>query len=55
MSETMEGLKKRFLKRRSALESKGLKVSLEKTKVIMCGSEGEVIRTRIAPNEICGK
>ena len=30
MSETMEGLKERFLKWRSALESKGLKVNLEK-------------------------
>ena len=30
MSETMEGLKERFIKWRSALESKGLKVNLEK-------------------------
>ena len=38
-SETMKGLKKRFLKWRSALESKKLKVNLKKTKVMVCGSE----------------
>ena len=38
MSETMEGLKERFLKWRSALESKGLKV-------MVCGSEGEVVQS----------
>ena len=42
LSEMMEGLKKRFLQWRSALESKGLKVNLEKTKVMVCGSEGKV-------------
>ena len=55
LSETMEGLKKRFLKWRSALESKGLKMNLEKTEVLVCGSEGEVIRNRIDPCGICGK
>ena len=48
---TIEGLKERFLKWRSALESKELKVNLEKTKVMVCGSEGEVIQSRIDP---CG-
>ena len=33
MNETIEVLKKRFLKWRSALESKGLKINLEKMKV----------------------
>ena len=51
MSETMEGLKERFLKWRSALESK----DLEKTKVMMCGSEGEVVQSRIGPCGICDK
>ena len=41
MSEAMEGLKKKFIKWRSTLER--LKVNLEKTKVIVCWSEGEVI------------
>ena len=47
MSETMEDLKKRFLKWRSALESKRLKVKFEKTKVMVCGLEGETIWSRI--------
>ena len=45
MSETIESLKKRFLKWRNALESKGLKVNLEKTKVMVCESEGEVMQS----------
>ena len=55
MSETMEGLKERFQKWRSTLESKGLKVNLGKTKVIVSGSEGEVIQSKIDPCGICGK
>ena len=37
------------------MKSKGLKVNLEKTNVMVCGSEGEVIQSRIDPCEICGK
>ena len=47
MSETMEGVKERFLKWRSALDSKGLKVNLEKTKVMLRVLEGEVIQRRM--------
>ena len=47
MSETMEGLKKRFLKWRSALKSKGLEMNLEKMKMMVCVSEGEVIQSRM--------
>ena len=36
MSETMEGLKERFLKWKSAFKSKGLKMNVEKTKVMVC-------------------
>ena len=55
MSEMMEGMKERFLKWRSALESKGLKMNLEKTKVMVCVSEGKVMQSRIDLCEICGK
>ena len=55
MSETMKSLKERFLKLKSALESKGLKVNIEKTNMMVCGSEGEVIQSRIEPYGICGK
>ena len=43
MSEMIEGLKERLLKWRSALKSKGLKVNLEKMKVMVSESEGEFI------------
>ena len=49
MSEMIEGLKERFLKWRSALESKGLKVNLEKTKMMVCELESEIIQSRIDP------
>ena len=55
MSEMMEGLEERFLQWRSALESKGLKVNFEKTKLMVCGSESEVIWSRIDSCGICGK
>ena len=48
MRKMMEGLKERFLKWKSALDSKGLKVMVHV-------SEGEVIRSRIDPCGICGK
>ena len=39
MSETMEDLKERFWNRKTALESKGLKVNIRKTKVMVSGLE----------------
>ena len=46
MSETMVGLKKKFLKWRYGLDSMGLKVNLEKAKVVVYGSKDEVIRSK---------
>ena len=40
VSETMEGLREKFWKWKEAFESKGLKVNLGKTKVVMSGAEG---------------
>ena len=40
--ETMEGLREKFRKWKEAFESKGLKVNLGKTKVLLSGAEGEV-------------
>ena len=39
MSETVEDLKERFWNWRDSLESKGLKVSTRKTKIMVSGSE----------------
>ena len=55
MSETMEGLRKKFWKCKVALESKGLKVNLEKTKVVVSGAEGEVSVSKVDPCGVCGK
>ena len=41
-SETMEGLREKFWKWKEVFESKGLKVNLGKTKVVVSGAEGEV-------------
>ena len=40
MSEDMEDLKERFWNWKDALESKGLKVNIRKTNVMVSGSEG---------------
>ena len=37
MSETIEGLRNKFMKWNEAFESKSLKVNLEKTKVMVSG------------------
>ena len=51
-SETMEGLGEKFWKWK---ESKGLKVNLGKTKVVVSGAEGEVSVSKVYPCGICGK
>ena len=54
MSETMEGLREKFWKWKEAFESKGLKVNLGKTKVVVSGAEGEVSVSKVDPCGICG-
>ena len=55
MSESMEGLREKFWKWREAFESKGLKVNLGKTKVVVSGAEGEVTVSKVDPCGICEK
>ena len=43
MSESLEDLRERFQKWRSALEDKGLKVNVGKTKMMVSGMEGEIV------------
>ena len=38
MSEAVEGLRNKFFKWKEALDSKGLKVNIVETKVMVCGS-----------------
>ena len=55
MSQSLEDLRERFQRWRSALEDKGLKVNVGKTKVMVSGTEGEIDLSKIDPSEICGK
>ena len=43
MSEDMEDLQERFWNWKDALENKGLKVNTRKTKLVVSGSEGELL------------
>ena len=55
MSENIENLEEKFLKWREAFESNGLKVNLKKTKVVVSGSIGEVLKSKVDPCAKCGK
>ena len=55
MSESMDDLWERFQKWRSALEGKGLKVNVGKTKIMVSGTEGKIVLSKIDPCGICGK
>ena len=46
-SEMIEGLREKFWKWKEAFESKGLKVNLGKTKVVVSGAEGEVTVSKV--------
>ena len=54
-SEMMEVLRKKFRKWKEAFESKGLKVNLRKTNVVVSGAEGEVSVTKVDPCGISGR
>ena len=54
-SEMMEGPREKFWKWKEAFERKGLRVNLEKTKVLVSGAEGEVTVSKVDPCGICGK
>ena len=54
-SKTMNGLREKFWKWKKACKSKGLKVNLGKTKVVVIGAEGEVSVNKKDPWGIRGK
>ena len=55
VSETMEELREKFKKWKEALERKGMKINLGKTKVMVSGSEGKRSDSKIDPCSVCGK
>ena len=55
MSENLEDLRESFQRWRGALESKGMKVNIRKTKMMVSGAEGEIVRSKVDSCGICGK
>ena len=55
MSENLEDLREKVQRWRGALESKGMKVNIRKTKMMVSGAEGEIVRSKVDPCGICGK
>ena len=55
MSESLDDLRERFQRWRSALEDNGLKVNVGKTKMMVSVTEGESVLSKIDPCGICGK
>ena len=55
MNESIENLKVKFLKSKEEFESKGLKVNLKKTKVMVGSLKGEVLKSIGDPCAKCGK
>ena len=55
MSETIKGLKNKFLMWKEAFESKGLKVNLGETKVTVCGSitKDGMSNSKVDPRGVC--
>ena len=55
VSETLEGLQRKFCNWKVALEKKGMKINVEKTKMMVSGTEGEVYESKIDPCGVCSK
>ena len=55
MSESWDDLRERFQRWRSALGDKGLKVNVGKTKMMVSGTKGEIVLSKINSCGICGK
>ena len=55
MSEILDDLRDRFQRWRGALESKGMKVNIRKTKMMVSGAEGEIARSNVeyVGKELC--
>ena len=54
MGETMEELRENFDEWREAFESKGMRVNLEKTKLMVSGMEEKAFDSKTDPCGVCG-
>ena len=52
MSKSMKDLQRKFSLLKATLESKGMKVNINKTKLMVTGMKGETSRSKI---NLCGK
>ena len=53
--ETKDEVTSMFMRWKEAMESKGLKVNMEKTKVIVTGKVGEIVQSGRFPCSVCGQ
>ena len=55
MSETIKGLRNKFLKWKDAFGSKGLKVNIGKTKIMVCGdiTKDGMFKSKVDPSGVC--
>ena len=51
----MDNLKEKFLESKEAFESKGFKVNLKKTKLMVSGSKGKILKSIVDPCAKCSK
>ena len=54
-SETFEGVLQKFAKWRTIFESNGMKVNMDKTKLMVTGEEGKTIKSGDYPCGVCSK
>jgi hypothetical protein len=55
MADSMEELQVKFDKWKDAIEKKGMKVNMGKTKVMVSGDEGERVVSLVDPCGVCDK
>lgn len=55
MSENIEDLRSKFDRWKDSLVKKGMKINIGKTKLMVNGTKGEVLKSRIDPCGICGR
>ena len=55
ISESLQNLREKVLKWKERFESKGLKINLKKTKVLVSDLKEEILKGKVDPRAKCGK
>ena len=53
ISKSIKNMREKLLQKKQAFESKGLKVNLRKTKVMISGLKGEILKSKLDPFAVC--